>query len=54
MGAAASLRWLEDAGLKRTLEELLREMASCGGADDGWFLPWEEDEMAANWYSTSG
>ena len=53
MGVAASLRWMEDAGLKTTLETLLSEMTTCSN-DNGWFLPWSEDEMAANWYSTSG
>jgi hypothetical protein len=53
MGVGASLRWMTDAGLKTTLERLLAEMATCSN-DNGWFLPWSESEMAANWYSTSG
>lgn len=53
MGVGASLRWLADAGLQSTLELLLAEMSTCSN-DNGWFLPWSESEMAANWYSTSG
>eukprot|EP01047_Picozoa_sp_COSAG01_P031969 COSAG01_NODE_2292_length_7969_cov_3.362262_8_plen_263_part_00 len=49
MGVSASLRWMEDAGLKTTLEKLLAEMQTCSN-DNGWFLPWSESEMAANWY----
>lgn len=50
MGVGASLRWLEDVGLQSTLERLLQELATCSN-DNGWFLPWSESEMAANWYA---